>query len=319
YVARLRKALGDRVLVTSPPGYALRIEEEQLDAARFESLVRTARGAPASVAAERLRGALALWRGPPLADFSYDSFAQDEIRRLEELRLGALEDRIEADLDLGRHEDVVGELESLASAHPLRERFQSHLMVALYRCGRQAEALAVYQNVRRRFVDELGLEPSPPLQQLEQAILRHDPSLSAPERVTAMPQHRKRPPRTRLLVFSGVLVLAGVAALVGVRMSSGSRKLVATPNSVGVIDGKRAALSAVVSSVGTPGGIASGEGAVWVTDTADDVVLRIDPVRRTAERVPVGHGPTGVVVGDDEVWVVNQLERNVSEINPRAL
>src|SRR5262249_46719189 len=87
----------------------------------------------------------------------------------------------------------------------------------------------------------------------------------------------------------------------------------------GVIDGKRAALSAVVSSVGTPGGIASGEGAVWVTDTADDVVLRIDPVRRTAERVPVGHGPTGVVVGDDEVWVVNQLERNVSEINPRAL
>src|SRR5262249_10679733 len=293
--------------------------DEQLDAARFELLVRRARREDPPAAAEQLGEAMALWRGSPLADFTYESFAQSEIRRLDELRLEALEDRIDADLTLGRHEDVVAELEHLAEANPLRERMQAHLMLALYRSGRQADALAAYQRTRRHFVDELGLEPSPPLHELEQAILRHDPALASPERVTVTPRHRKRPPRTRLLVFSGVLVLAGVASLVGVRMSSGSRKLVATPNSVGVIDGKRAALHAVVSSGGTPGGIASGEGAVWVTDTADDVVLRIDPVGRTAERVPVGHGPTGVAVGDREVWVVNQLDRTVSEINPRAL
>src|SRR5262249_53491606 len=136
-------------------------------------------------AAKRLREALALWRGSPLLEFGYESFAQDEIRGLEELRLSALEERIDVDLALGRHEDVVPELEALVRANPLRERLAGLLMVALYRCGRQAEALDTYRGARRRLVDELGLEPSPELQRLERAILDHDPSLTAPARVVA--------------------------------------------------------------------------------------------------------------------------------------
>jgi YVTN family beta-propeller protein len=329
YIARLRKLLDDGLLVTRAPGYALRAEDEQLDAARFQALLEAARREQPAAAAEQLREALALWRGPPLADFVYDSFAQEEIRRLEELRVAALEDRIDADLALGQHEDVVGELEALVRAHPLRERLLAQLLLALYRCGRQADALAAYQAGRSRFVDELGLEPSPPLRRLEQAILRHDPMLAAPARAAepaadALRAARSRPAsrwkRGSLLVLVGtlVLVLAAVAALVGIRLTGGSRALAASPNSVGMIDGDRNALRAVISSGGTPGGIASGAGAVWVTDTAADVVLRIDTHARTAERIPVGHGPSGVAIGDGQVWVVNQLDRTVSEINPVA-
>jgi DNA-binding SARP family transcriptional activator len=140
YVARLRRQLGDGVLVTQAPGYALRVDDERVDARRFQALVEEARSEPAGTA-RRLEEALALWRGPPLADFTYEPFAQEEIRRLDELRLSALEDRLEADLALGGHEEVVGELEQLARAHPLRERPQGLLLAALYRCGRQAEAL----------------------------------------------------------------------------------------------------------------------------------------------------------------------------------
>jgi ABC-type transport system substrate-binding protein/DNA-binding SARP family transcriptional activator len=327
YVARLRKLLGEGLLVTSAPGYALRIEDGGLDAVRFQKLVESARHQEPSVAAEQLREALALWRGPPLADFSYDSFAQEEIRRLEELRLAALEDRIEADLALGRNEEIVGELDSLVRAHPLRERLQAQLLLALYRCGRQADALAAYQTARSRFVEELGLEPSPPLQELERAILRHDPALAPPGRTNqAAPTERNAPRRSALdgkrgglLAITGALVLALVAALVAVRLSGGSRALAAPPDSVGMIDGRHDVLRAVVTEAGIPGGIASGAGAVWVTDTAADVVLRIDPARRSAERIPVGHGPTGVALGDGQIWVVNQLDRTVSEVNPSAL
>jgi hypothetical protein len=135
-----------------------------------------ARGLAAD-ASGRLRDALSLWRGPALADFAYESFAQAAIARLEEIRLAAVELRIDADLALGRHDELVGELEALVAEHPLRERLRRYLMTALYRSGRQAEALDAYQNARRALVDELGIEPSPALQELEKAILRQDPSL----------------------------------------------------------------------------------------------------------------------------------------------
>ncbi len=137
------------------------------------------RAACAADASERLRDALALWRGPALADFAYESFAQAAIARLEEIRLAAIELRIDADLALGRHDELIGELEALVAEHPLRERLRSYLMTALYRSGRQAEALEAYQDARRALVDELGIDPSPALQELERAILRHDPSLDA--------------------------------------------------------------------------------------------------------------------------------------------
>src|SRR5438552_90027 len=132
----------------------------------------------ATAAAETLRSALALWRGPALADLAWEPFAQGEIVRLEELRVAALEDRIDADLALGRHGQLVGELERLASEHPLRERLRGQLMLALYRSGRQADALAVYQRARRTLVEELGIEPGESLRKLERAILEQDPALN---------------------------------------------------------------------------------------------------------------------------------------------
>ncbi|HEY7794565.1 MAG TPA: BTAD domain-containing putative transcriptional regulator, partial [Gaiellaceae bacterium] len=201
YVSRLRKALADggtSVLVTQPPGYVLRLEKGELDADRFaELLVRgraaLADGAPHD-ASTLLREALGLWRGPALSDFAFDAFAQDEIGRLEELRLAALEERIDADLALGRQRELVAELEPLVAQQPLRERFRGQLMVALYRCGRQAEALQVYQGARRVLLDELGLEPGRALGELEQAILRQDPSLDA---VVAPPAAASVAPVTR--------------------------------------------------------------------------------------------------------------------------
>src|SRR5262249_15043072 len=129
-----------------------------------------------------LESALGLWSGPALADFAYEEFARGEIDRLEELRLVAREERIEAELALGRHDTRIAELDALTATHPLRERPRGQLMLALYRSGRQAEALRVYGDTRRRLVEELGIEPGQPLKQLEQAMLRQDPALDLPRR-----------------------------------------------------------------------------------------------------------------------------------------
>ena len=193
HVSELRKLLepdvaagtASRVLITRPRGYMLRIEPDQLDANRFAGLVQEGRlaladGRPAEASA-LLDEALALWRGPPLAEFSDRPFVRTEAARLEELRLAALEDRIEAGLALGSDGTLVGELEALITEHPLRERLRRQLMLALYRAGRQAEALAVYKKTRDMLIDELGIEPSRALHDLERAILRQDPSLDLPE------------------------------------------------------------------------------------------------------------------------------------------
>ena len=182
FVSQLRKLLGPEVLVTKPPGYLLRARP---DTDRVHELVGEARAAASpEERAAKLRAALELWRGPPLAEFAFESFAQPEIARLEELRLAVLEDRLEADLEVGRHAEVVGELEALVDEHPLRERFREQLMLALYRAGRQAEALEAFQRARAVLVYELGIDPSPRLQQLHKAILRQEvrlePARAAP-------------------------------------------------------------------------------------------------------------------------------------------
>ena len=169
YVSQLRKVLGPDRLQTKPPGYLLRVGPEELDLARFEQLQ----------AEGRSHEALALWRGSPLSEFAHERFAQAEIARLEELRLGCLEERIEADLAAGRHLELVAELESLVTENPLRERLRGQLMLALYRSGRQAEALEVYDDGRRRLAEELGLDPGRALQELQGAILRRDEALDA--------------------------------------------------------------------------------------------------------------------------------------------
>ena len=186
-ISQLRKALAAAgsppVLTTRSPGYVLEVDAGQVDALRFERLLEEGRralaaGEPAAAAAT-LREALELWRGPALAEFADEPFAAPEIARLEGLRLEAIEERIEAELQLGRHRELAAELEGLASEHPFRERLCAQLMLALYRSGRQAEALAAYRVARSVYVEELGLEPTRRLQELEQAILRQDPSLDA--------------------------------------------------------------------------------------------------------------------------------------------
>ena len=173
-VSQLRKLLGSETLITKPPGYALIVEREQVDLGRFEDLVAKARTGDSGERAQVLHEALSLWRGPPLADMAFEEFAQIETRRLEELYLDALEERIDADLALGSGGELVAELERLVAEHPARERLCGQLMLALYRAGRQAEALQIYLDARRALVDELGIEPSLALQQLYRSILRQD-------------------------------------------------------------------------------------------------------------------------------------------------
>lgn len=185
YVSRLRKLLPAETLLTRPPGYVLEVEPEELDLRRFERLLAEGHEALDQGDPERatrvLREALGLWRGPALGEFAYEPFAQAEIGRLEDLRLAAVEDRIEADLALDRHGDLIGELEALVAENPHRERLRGQLILALYRSGRQADALDAYQRARRA-LDELGIEPSVDLQQLEKGILTHDPALSVKAR-----------------------------------------------------------------------------------------------------------------------------------------
>jgi len=335
YVSRLRKTLepaaGCQVLLTRPGAYLLRATAEHIDVRRFERLACDGRRALAANepgrAAADLREALALWRGEPLAEISHEHFAQSEIARLEELRAGAIEDRVAADIALGRHADVVSELGALVAAHPLRERRYQLLMIALYRCGRQAEALAVYHSARSVLVQELGIEPNPGLKQLERAILEQDASLELSPRAAPRGAGEERPPsatrsrRARLLAAAVVCLAVIVALLAGgasVRTQGPAAPVVAGPNTVAVIDTSRNVLTRELTGIGRPGGIAHGAGATWVTDTADDLLLRVDSAGQVIDRIPVGRGPAGVAVANGQVWVANQLDGTISEVNPAA-
>jgi DNA-binding SARP family transcriptional activator len=217
YVSQLRKALGPDRLVTRAPGYELRVEEGELDLDRFERLASEARERLAAHEPARARKlleeALALWRGPALREFR-EPFADAASSRLDELWLAAQEDALEAEVETGRHADALPELEALVAAHPLRERPRELLMVALYRSGRQADALELYRRTRELYVDELGIEPGPALQELERAVLRQDPALRAPLRPAPEPTPaelaRRRWPLVAALVL-GALAVAGAA------------------------------------------------------------------------------------------------------------
>ena len=177
FISQLRKALGANLVLTKSPGYLLNVPADEVDVNRFERLLGEARSLEPESRGRKLREALELCRGDPLADFSFEPFAESEIARLEELRSAALEDRIEADLEGGASAELIGELEGLVRENPLRERLRGQLMLALYRSGRQAEALRAYQEARRALVDELGIEPSHALQQLHASILRQESAL----------------------------------------------------------------------------------------------------------------------------------------------
>ena len=205
YVSHLRKALPPGLLVTRPPGYALEVAPERIDLHRAQGLLDEGRRArqrgEAAAAATTLGVALDLWRGPALAEFE-EPFARVEAARIEDMWLAVIEERIDAELDLGAHASVVGELEAHVARQPLRERPRGQLMIALYRCGRQADALAAFQEMRRALDDELGLEPSPALRELERRILRQDPLLDAPPpaaRPATVDGAPDRPPRATVV------------------------------------------------------------------------------------------------------------------------
>ena len=308
YVSRLRKELGQDLVLTRGGGYVLDLEPAQLDAERFERLAGDGGDAlehgEAASASELLREALNLWRGPPLADLAYEPFAQSHIARLEELRLVTLEQRIEADLALGRHAALIPELETLVREHPARERLRAQLILALYRSGRQADALAGYRDARRALIEELGIEPSRELQELERAILAQDPEIDAPPRARPVLAGLQARRGGVLLGLGGGLLLAAAlaAAFAGEGDDPGAQRAMA--NSLAVIDPKSNRVVATIPTGVQPADVAAGAGHIWVGNQADDTVTQIDPRRRavvstTAPRASVA----GLAADDHGVWI----------------
>jgi YVTN family beta-propeller protein len=314
YVSHLRKALGNDVLVTRGGGYLLSATPDQVDADRFDRMVAHGRkamaaGDPAD-AREQFGAALGLWRGEALGDLAYEAFAQSEAARLEEARLGALEDRIDADLALGHHRQVVGELDALVAEHPHRERLLGQLMLALYRCGRHADALEVYRRGRQALHDELGLDTGPELRALEERILNHDPELDLPAVARAppeLPEHRQAR-RGRILILAGgaLLLMAAIAAAIVALGGGGSTGLRAQPNSVAAIDTDT---NQVVGQVGVgtrPSAITYGSGSLWVANLDDQTVSRVDPgTLRTRRTLSIAAPPTDIAAASGRVWVVS--------------
>ena len=314
YVSHLRKTLepgrkrGEyELLVSQPPGYVLRVPAEQLDAERFVALTTDARrllaAGEAGEAAARFREALALWRGPPLGDLAYESFAGPHAERLEELRLGALEDRIDAELALGGHDVLVGELRDLVSEHPLRERLRAQLMATLYRSGRQAEALEVYRDTRKVLRDELGIEPGPALRELERAILRQDPELgraaTPPLRIVVRMRSR-RPLSTAV----GVLAVA-LAVGLGLGLSGGAGAVVVKPHSVAVIDPAKNAVVKDISVGAYPGPLAADGTYVYVGDIGSATISRIFADKQQLFDSSGFSRALDMVVFGGDVWAAN--------------
>jgi YVTN family beta-propeller protein len=340
YVSQLRRSLRvpgssppETILVTQGPGYVLRVEPDAVDVRRFERIVGEGRralaaGEPAR-AADTLRQALDLWRGPPLADLAHEAFAQPEIARIEDLGLSAVEDRIEADLALGRHADLLPELQVLVAEHPLRERLRGHLMLALYGSGRQVDALGVYRDAKQLLANELGIDPSPELQRLERAILQQDPALDrfqARAVATERPIEERSPPRRRrtVLIGAGAAVLALVIVASVVKLaSSGSgaaHPSSVPPNSVGRIDAATDDLVAAIPTTGTaPTAVVWGYGSLWVANTVSRTVARIDPrTNGVIQTVPTEGPPTDLAVGEGSVWVLSGFGGTVLAIDPRT-
>jgi YVTN family beta-propeller protein len=357
YVFHLRQALepgrargaDGGVLVTSGRGYVLRVGRDRLDAAIFEDGFTAGRAALEAgryaEAAGTLRAALGRWRGPVLADLSGYAFTRPEAARLEELRLAAVEARIDADLALGRHDALTAELERLAGEHPLRERLHGQLMLALYRCGRQADALAAYRRARDLLADELGIDPGEPLRRLHAAVLAQDPALdwhgsgpaeahragagalvaSPPPRrpgpwpVTGGRRNGERRHTRRLLAVGAALAVTAAVCVVVVARPWAGEPTGLPANTVGLIDSAGGRVGAPVS-VGSPAGLAYGAGSVWAVDSTAGMVSQINPVTHAVvQRILVGSEPTAVTVTrGGNVWVANSGDGTVSWINAAA-
>ena len=354
YVSHLRQALepgrargaAGEVLVTRNRGYLLRVDPEQLDATRFENGFTAGRAALESgryaEAAGTLRTALGLWRSQVLADLADYAFTRPEAARLEELRHAATEARIDADLALGRHDALTAELEQLAADHPLRERLHGQLMLALYRCGRQADALAAYRRVRDLLAGELGIDPGEPLRRLHASVLAQDPALGWPgDRKPPADGHLPgtgapvtspapgTPPRPtgpgragrrtwRLLAIGSALAVAAAVGVVVVARPWAGEPAGLPANSVGLIGPSGERLGDPVS-VASPAGLAYGDGSIWAVDSTDGTLSRIDPATHAVvDTIGVGSAPTAVAITGQDVWVTNSGDGTVSRVSAAA-
>src|SRR3954447_5062219 len=339
YVSQLRKALSTNgaVLGTRGSGYVISVAADEVDALLFEERLETAQQAftegDARSGAREARGALELWRGPALFDFAYESFAQTEAARLNELRLVALETRIDADLALGAHSRVASELESLVAEHPLRERFRAQLMLALYRCGRQSQALETYRDGRRLLLDDLGIEPSPELRDLEQKILTQSEDLSAPRRLArtkAAPSRAAdpvvRPERRRwrggwLTVAGATLVIVGGIAAIAQRAGTGGSEATvavdAAPHSMVVVDAIRSRPVAATPLAGRPTDVATGKGRLWVATVDSPSLTSIDArTRKIVTTIPLRGHPDAVAFGAGSIWIADGSAGTLVRVRP---
>jgi ABC-type oligopeptide transport system substrate-binding subunit/DNA-binding SARP family transcriptional activator len=316
YISRLRRTLGDDSLETTAGGYVLQVASGAVDADDAERLRERARDAGPREAGTLLREGLALWRGPAYADLRYEPALQGEIARLDELQLSMLEERIEADLAAGRTVDLVPELQTLVREHPLRERLRGSLMLALYRSGRQAEALDAFADGRRLLVDELGLEPGPELRDLERAILTHDPAIGGTPRSRRLPARR----RAGALVAVGGALLAAAAvggiALVLHRDGSAPRLVETAPQSLVELDPSTGDAKLAVSLPSDPVALAARKGALWAASADSRMLTRIDAGSGAQKRVPVPLVPTSVAVGSDAVWVGGSGSPGLTAVDP---
>ena len=340
HISRLRKALAPsgegNALIRRGRGYLLCVEEGALDLVRFEQRIAAgqqalAEGRPAA-AVGLLNDGLGLWRGEPLAEFADQAFAAAELSRLKELRLAALEARVDADLALGREAAIIGDLESLVNANPYRERFRAQLMLALYRAGRQAEALAVYADTRRLLIDELGIEPGEQLRELHGAVLAQDPGLrpagSAWNEPAGTGRPRVMPPGTarrpdwrRVALLSAAGLVAAAATLAGTLVPGNPNPAAGPgtiqPGSVAFIDAQSGRLIGDVPAGPSVGFIRAGLGSVWEMEDSG-VLLQIDPrTRHVTDSIAVGVNPGDVAIGAGAVWITDKNSQTLLRISPQ--
>jgi DNA-binding SARP family transcriptional activator/streptogramin lyase len=314
-VSQLRRALGEDRLVTQPPGYRFRLEPGELDLHRFEQLAQEGR---LKRDAQVLRDALAIWRGEPLANLRDEPFAQHAARQLEEARLSVLEDRIDADLAAGRDAELVPELEQLISREPLRERPYGQLMLALYRDGRQAEALETYQRARKMLSQEVGLQPGPQLQELERRMLNQDPALAPGN--ASMAVHSSQRHRRRFLLAGAVLVGVAAVALGLVLTNGGAKSPVVIPDSLVKIDPKTNKVVDVIRVGRLPVAVALAGNFVWVVNSADSTLTRVDTSSGQTQTIGGLSSPTGITAdGHGNVWVTTAAYESVIRVNGKTL
>ena len=305
YIARLRRVLRDgsrpEVLLTRPPGYLLDAEPGHVDVLRFGQLVKEGTAAAGrgehEEASALLDAALALWRGEALADVADVPFAGAAARRLADQRLLALERRIDSDLQLGRAKDLIPEVEALAVSHPYHEPFHRQLMLALYRSGRQSDALGAFRRARGLLVGDLGIEPGPDLRKMERAILRQDPGLDMPPAAHPQmpgslgaaptggppgpaPASGRRRRRPLALIAAGVTVAVVLAVAVPLALRAEQATASVPADGIGVLSGSGTSITSALAMPATLASLVVGGGSVWATSTQDNTVYRIDPGTR---------------------------------------